>query len=119
MKCFVVMLAFFAVAIPAVAADVSGNWKGSVSTANGDLPIAFTLKADGEKLTGTMSGPDGAPVAIEEGKIDGNNISFSVTLAFNGNSFSLSYKGVVSDDQIAFTSSFNGNNFTFTVKRAQ
>src|SRR5262245_11484137 len=116
--CAIVMVLLFA-ALPLVAADPSGKWSGSVATANGELPVAFSLKADGEKLTGTMSGPDGSEFPIAEGKIDRNNITFSVTLEFNGNSFSLTYKGVVGDDQIAFTSDFNGQSFQFVVKRAK
>ena len=119
MKLFVVMLALFVLVIPAVAADPSGSWKGSLTTPNGDVPIAMTLKADGAKLTGSMTGPDGSTLPIEDGKIDGDNISFSVSLSFNGNSFALSYKGVVKEGQIDFTSSFNGYDFQFTVKKAE
>ncbi len=40
--------------------DVDGKWAGSLSTPGGDNPVTFTFKADGAKLTGTTSGPDGA-----------------------------------------------------------
>src|ERR1035438_6523704 len=42
----------------------------------------FTLKQDGNKLTGTVEGAGGGggggdqPVAIEDGKVDGNSVSF-------------------------------------------
>ena len=36
-------------------------------------------------------------IAIKDGKIDGANISFSITLDFGGMPFMLSYKGVVDE----------------------
>jgi hypothetical protein len=58
------------------AADVDGKWAGTLSTPMGDVPVAFTLKADGKTLTGTTSGPDGGDVKIADGKVDGNDITF-------------------------------------------
>lgn len=71
------------------------------------------LKADGEKLTGTLSQPgfarrgeDGgaAPAPVEtqisDGKIKGDEISFNVTREFNGNSRTTKYSGKVDGDTI-------------------
>ena len=45
----------------------------TVEGQNGPMTTTFTFKADGDKLTGTVSGRNGeAP--IEDGKIDGNNV---------------------------------------------
>ena len=44
----------------AQAADVSGKWSGDVPGRGGDTtPATFTFKVDGEKLTGSMTGPQG------------------------------------------------------------
>jgi len=43
------------------------------------MQIDFRFKAEGSKLTGVHI-VNGAETAIEDGKIDGNNISFSVKL---------------------------------------
>src|ERR1700733_13679519 len=88
------------VGVSAFSADVDGKCSGSVSTPNGDFPQAFTFKADGAKLTGSMTGMDGMEIAIKDGKIEGNNVSFSISLDFGGMPFTLSYKGVVAKDQI-------------------
>ena len=111
-------LAFFLLAVSAFAADVDGKWSGTVSTPGGDFPVAFTFKADGAKLTGSTTGIDGNEVAIKDGKVEGSNISFSVTLDFGGMPFVLSYKGVVSPQQIKFTGEANGMPFEFVVKKA-
>ena len=72
------------------------------------------LKAEGDKLTGSVSQPafgrrgggDGgtppAPVEtkISNGKISGDQISFDVTREFQGNSFTAKYSGKVEGDTI-------------------
>jgi hypothetical protein len=100
------------------AADVDGKWTGSISTPNGDFPQAFTFKADGAKLSGSTTGIDGMEVALSDGKIDGENISFVVKMDFMGMPLTLSYKGVVSADQIKITGDFMGMPFEFVLKKA-
>jgi hypothetical protein len=104
-------------AVSAFAADVDGKWKGTLSTPNGDIPIGFTFKADGAALAGSMTGMDGNDIAIKDGAIDGTNISFSVTLDFGGMPFKLSYKGVVSAEDIKFTGDAGGMPFELLVKK--
>lgn len=107
-------------AMTASAADVSGKWTGQMPTRNGDTrEVTFNLKADGDKLTGTMGGPQG-DIEIKDGKVSGDHISFSTHLEFNGNSFVLLFKGTVSGDQIKFTRGREGSDQTqeFTAKKA-
>jgi hypothetical protein len=90
-------------AASAYSADVDGKWAGSMSTPNGDVTVNFTFKADATKLTGSTIGPDGNETKIADGKIEGNNLSFSVTFDFGGMPFTMNYKGVLSVNQIKFT----------------
>jgi len=106
-------------ALPAVAADVDGKWSGTITTPNGDVPVGFTFKADGAMLTGTTTGPDGADVPIKNGKVEGSNISFVVSLDFGGMPLELSYKGVVSPAEIKLTIDFMGMPFDLVVKKAK
>lgn len=112
------VLGLVLLAVPAFAADVDGKWAGTVSTPMGDLPVAYEFKADGATLTGTTLGIDGGQVAIKDGKVDGNNISFSVTLDFGGMPLELTYKGVVSPTEIKITGDFMGMPFEFTVTKS-
>ncbi len=105
-------------AVPARAADVDGKWSGSIDTPMGAINVGFTFKADGATLTGTTTGPDGGDVAIKNGKIDGDRISFVVSLDFGGMAFDLNYTGVVKPDTVQMTADFMGMPFTFTVKKA-
>ena len=103
----------------AFAADVDGTWTGTVSTPGGDFPMNFTFKADGANLTGSMLGQENNQVPIKDGKIDGNNISFTVSVDFGGQEMTLSFKGVVAADQIKLSQEVMGQAFEFTVKKAK
>jgi len=89
-----------ALAVTALAADVTGKWTGETQGRNGAQTVTITLKADGSALTGTLNGGRGGDVEISDGKISGDNISFSVTREFNGNSMKIEYSGTVSGDEM-------------------
>ena len=59
------------------------------------MDLSFTFKQDGAVLTGSVVGPQGGdPIAITDGKIDGDKISFKIS--FNG--MTITHEGVVSAD---------------------
>jgi hypothetical protein len=117
---------FFLVATVAIllvtvasAADVDGKWVGPMPTRDGQTrETTFDFKASGDKLTGTMSGPQGA-VEIKEGKISGGDISFKVSFEAGGNTIALVFTGTVSGDEIKFTRKREGadQSQTFTAKK--
>jgi hypothetical protein len=119
MRFYAGIAALVLLASSAFAADVDGKWAGTMATPMGDIPIGFTLKADGATLTGSTTGPDGTDIAIKDGKVDGANISFSVTFDFGGMPFTLMYKGVVSADSIKFSGDAGGMPFEVVVKKAK
>jgi len=118
MKYLALIFGLFLLAATAFAAEVDGKWAGTMATPNGDVPVNFTFQADGAKLNGSTMGPDGKEVKIADGKVDGNNISFSLTLDFGGMPFTLNYKGAVAKDQIKFTIDIFGTPVELTVKKA-
>jgi len=113
------LLVLMVMCVTAYAADVDGTWTGTVSGPMGDFPVSFTFKADGTKLTGSTLGFDGMPVPIQDGKIDGNTITFTVTFDFGGMPFPLSYKGIVSSDQIKMTADAFGMPTEFELKKSK
>src|SRR5438874_2657016 len=114
-----VMCALVLVAAPARAADVDGKWAGSLDTPMGTVNVGFNFKADGGTLTGTTTGPDGGDIAIKNGKIDGDKISFVVSLDFGGMAFDLNYTGVVKPTELALTIDVMGMQMAFTAKKAE
>jgi hypothetical protein len=120
------MMAAVAVAVAIIAAvlqaaDVTGKWMGQVPTRDGGTrESTFTFKQDGEKLTGTMTGPQG-DIELKDGAVKGDDLSFNVVLSFGGNEVKLIYKGKVAGEEIKFTRQREGADQTqeFTVKRAK
>lgn len=108
-----------ALALTASAADVAGTWKASVETPNGTFESVFAFKTDGAKLTGTVTGRMGeAP--ISEGKIDGDKVSFAVSREVNGETFKITYEGIVNGNEMKLTVHFPGRDegFEITAKKA-
>jgi hypothetical protein len=89
-------------ATAAFAADVDGVWKATFDTQIGEQHYTYTLKADGEKLTGTAKN-DMGETKIEDGVVKGNDISFTENLNFQGQTITIKYKGKLDGDQINFT----------------
>jgi hypothetical protein len=93
-------------AAPAKAQSLTGTWSLSSETGRGTQTQTLTLTQDGMKLTGTITfgggrrgggGGGGAPppVDISDGKVDGKSFSFTMTIDFNGNTFTQQYSGTV------------------------
>ena len=104
----------------AFAADVTGKWTAEVPGRGGQLTSStFTFKVSGEQLTGSMTGAAGE-IPLEDGKVSGDNISFSTTLNFGGNSIKFLYKGAVQGNSIKFTRQRDGAGQTqeFTATKA-
>jgi hypothetical protein len=92
----------------AFAADITGAWSAQMGGPNGDgFSISFTFKQDGAKLTGTVAGPQGDPLQISDGKVDGDKVSFSVN--FNGTTFK--HEGTISGDEIKLTMKSDAGDF--------
>ena len=64
-----------------MAADVTGKWSGSFKAEGADHSISqlIILKQQGSTLSGS-AGPDASEqYPLENGKVDGNRVSFQVT----------------------------------------
>lgn len=103
------------VLLPAVAfgADASGTWKAEFSTPDGTARVnTFTFKVNGGNLTGTVAGAqDETP--IKDGKISGDDISFSAERPFG----TFTYTGKIKGNEIVLKVSFNGQTFEMTAKK--
>lgn len=97
------------------AADATGTWTWTTPGRNGGEPRKMTLKlkAEGEKLTGKLGAPnrDGeiTETDIADGKVKGEEVSFTVTREFNGNKFTSKYNGKLSGDAIKGKMEFERN----------
>ena len=119
MKWLLILVALFAVT--AMAADVTGTWKGSAETPNGIIERTFVFKVDGTTLTGETSSEMLGKSTIKNGKVDGDNLSFSITASLRGNEMEINYTGKVSSDgkEIKFKAEIPsvGQTVEYTVKK--
>jgi hypothetical protein len=84
------------------AADITGTWKGTAETPNGAIERTFVFKQDGEKLTGETTSQRTGKSELKDGKVEGNKVSFSITMNFQGNDMKINYSGTVAGDEIRF-----------------
>jgi hypothetical protein len=112
-------MTLFVSAVISFAGDVSGKYKTSFTTPDGQTREGtMTLKAEGEKLTGSVSGRQ-SEVEIQEGKVSGDDVSFVVIRNFGGNEVKINYKGKVTGNDIKFTVDFGQGSFEMTAKKAE
>jgi len=97
-------------------ADPTGTWTWKRPGRNGGEGQTMTLKlkAEGEKVTGKLSAPgrqggDARETDIEDGKLDGSELSFKVTRQFGDNKVVQKYHGKVSGDSIKGKTEFDRN----------
>lgn len=113
-------LALVLFALGCCAADVTGEWTATAETANGKITRTFSLKAEGSKLTGETESSFAGKSVIENGKIDGDNLSFTLKLKIQGNEMSVDYKGKVkSKDEMTITAELGGQTMEFQAKRVK
>ena len=106
-KLLFVFTILLVVAFVAMAADVTGKWVYEQAGRGGGTPtqVTLNLKANGTTLTGSMvrpgrGGGDPTESPISAGKIDGDSISFKVTMQMGGNEMTTDYTGTVSANEL-------------------
>jgi hypothetical protein len=111
-----VSVCFLLLAGAALAAAIDGSWI-SVRKMERDgqaftITQTFDLKADGGKLTGTitMAFGDMEPMKadIKEGKIDGAKFTFSTTMSTPNGDFKMVFAGTVEGDTLKGTAEREG-----------
>ena len=124
------VLAASALALPILAQQgAAGRWNASVDTPQGPFAFVFEFAVDAAgKLTGSMQNEFIGAVAIKDGVVKGNDISFKLTFEGgpDGGALTIGYTGTVKGDELAMKSKFEGEppgggpaEMTFTATRAK
>ncbi len=106
MKNRLLAIAFLAVPCIAFAADLSGTWKSEFDSQIGRQKYTYTLKQEGDKLTGKANSEinnEKRETPLSEGKVDGEKVSFVEMLNFNGNDIRIAYGGTTSSNEMKLT----------------
>ena len=122
----VTIACFLLLTSTALAQSVDGKWTTGLHTREPDgQVITLTLKAEGNKVTGTLNGIQLIPL---EGSIEGNTLKLKMKVTTgNGGELLLNYTAILEGDEIKFTyQSENGrppvfgpNAQEFTAKRVK
>jgi hypothetical protein len=122
---FALMLVFAAAGF---AADIDGKWVSERKMTGQDgtertVTTTFEFKADGNKLTGTATQPGRPggdpppPVAIQDGKIDGNKISFTVVRTTQRGEMKSTYSATVEGKTLKGTMTMMDRDMPFEAKK--
>ena len=89
------------------AAGVDGKWTAEVPGRQGTMEMVFDLKADGDKVSGTIYNDFMGESEIQDGKIEGDEVSFKQVMEM-GRTLTFTYTGKIKGDEIEFTRAMEG-----------
>lgn len=85
----------------AAGADLTGKWEGSFKYNDQPVPLTIELKGATE-ISGTVTGMPGGVAPIKDGKLEGESVSFWITIDYQGSPVKIVYKGKVGGSEIRF-----------------
>ncbi|HYV34080.1 MAG TPA: hypothetical protein VE988_00160 [Gemmataceae bacterium] len=108
----------------AIAQDFNGNWKAEFESQVGEQKYLFEFTVKGDKLTGKatgeVKGEKREPVEIQDGKIKGDEISFTEMLKIMDMEIKIEYSGKIKGDEIMLKRKVGDfAEYDITLKRAK
>ena len=97
------------------APDVTGDWSGTFDLNGTPTELKFHLKSAGSTVTGTIERAGTAPMEVREGKIEGDTVSFWITTEYEGETYTVVYKGKIAPGQIQFDFGTADNSWSASV----
>jgi hypothetical protein len=96
-RLFLFLGMFALTAVTALAADVTGTWRGTLlppgaTDASGAEPFIATFKQDGDKITGTI-GPENQQLPLTTGTITENKLTLTISQGTRGMTLELTLDG--------------------------
>ncbi|MEO6317119.1 MAG: hypothetical protein ABIU63_10140 [Chitinophagaceae bacterium] len=111
----VAMVLSFMVCMAVALGDLNGKWTGSLNTPDGnEIPVSFNFKLDGDKISGTATGPNG-DIPITNGKVTGADFTFNLNI--NGSDITHICKYYSVGDSVSVNVDFNGGKMHAQLKR--
>ena len=87
--------------LSAIAAEFAGEWKAEIHASNGTvIPFALDLKTEQNTLTGTLQYANRKPKPLENGVINGDEVTVTVMEMSEAGPYKMSYKGRLEGDQL-------------------
>jgi hypothetical protein len=99
------------------AGDFNGTWKANYTSPDGrDRETKFVLQTVGSSLTGIIV-DSSEETPIQDGKVIGDNISFSVVSNVKGEQWKVKFTGELAGDTIQIKIDYGDGAFEITAKR--
>lgn len=84
--------------------DAVGKWNLKIETDDGGaLEATLTLTKGDDGVSGTLLGPDGVELTVDELKLDGAKLAFRVTADFGGQDLVARFDGQIDGDKLSGT----------------
>jgi hypothetical protein len=80
------------------AAGIDGRWNATMNGPDGPMQVVLDVKAEGEKLNGSLNFAAMGAAPISNGRISGSDVSFDVVLGEGA--FTLPFKGKLDGDRL-------------------
>lgn len=101
------MVSLFSLA--AMAADLSGTWTGTFHTREGGaFETNLTLKQSGNAVSGEWQQGSNDPIAIENGKVNGDTVTWTITRGTGEKQRHINYTGKVNGNNMHVTQTVEG-----------
>lgn len=104
---------------PKAAAAFAGKWTMDTQSPNGALQVPLEVKVDeANKVTGTLTGPNGAtPI---KGEVKDGTLGFSINFDAGGQMIEIWFESTLKDDKLTGTMSLGDmGSFPFTAVRVK
>ena len=85
------------------AANVDGTWEAEIESPRGPTVVRFVLRADADKLTGTVGNEAMGESEIQDGKVTGDQVSFVQVMTRGDFEMRIRYEGTVREDELELT----------------
>ncbi len=91
----------------------AGNWTLTINSPAGTMNAPLTLQVDKENVTGEISTPTGN-TNISNGRLNGNELSFTYSINFQGQPLTINAKGKIEGNSINGSMETMGTSFDFS-----
>ena len=86
-------------ALLSAAPSISGKWAASGKS---PVPVAMEFSVSGAILTGTVRLADQPPIAIHDGRVDGDHLTFKAMITEGDDHYPIMFSGRLSRNRITF-----------------
>jgi hypothetical protein len=99
--------------------DPSGRWTATLERGDRTGVAVINLKVEGNRVTGTLSDPSGQTMEMENGVIEGGQLSFDCRAREHGDTKRIHFSGQIRNDAITLRNESHGKQGrTMTFHRA-